>query len=273
MKNEVTSNSSDSPSVRLCVLGSGSRGNCIWIECGADAILIDAGFSARRTLRIIHDCGLDEHKVRAVCITHEHIDHTQGVARLQALLKIPVYANSSTARAVKNVPGECWKCFVTGNPFSFGPFTLHPFPLPHDASEPVGYRIDCGGVRIGIATDLGMVTASARAMLCGCRLLVLEANHDEEMLQLSERRWPLKQRILGNRGHLSNRSAAALAADVAGDTLETLILAHLSRDCNREDLAIETVRECLCRNGLDHITVLAAHADAPTSVCLCSGSV
>lgn len=255
--------------MRVCVLGSGSGGNCTWVECGDDAILVDAGLSARRTIRTLRDCGLDECKIRAVCITHEHTDHTAGVARLHALLGVPVYANTRTARAVKNVPSECWKCFVTGNPFAVGPFSLFPFALPHDAYEPVGYRISCGGVRIGIATDLGMATTLVRGMLRGCRLLVLEANHDEEMLRDAARPWSLKQRILGNQGHLSNRTAAALAAEVAGDTLETVVLAHLSRDCNREDLALETVRECLCECGLGRIAVLAAHADGPTPVCVC----
>ncbi len=274
MNGEMASEVRSLPPVRVCVLGSGSRGNCTWVECGGDAILVDVGLTARQTLRRMHDCGLDEGKVRAVCITHEHTDHTRGAARLRKLLGVPLVANSPTAGAVPGVPTEGWKCFVTGNPFSVGPFTLHPFALPHDASEPVGYRISCGGVRIGIATDLGMATPLVRAMLSGCRLLVLEANHDEEIVRLSPRRWPLKRRILGNRGHLSNRSAAALAAEVAGDTLETLILAHLSRDCNREDLAIGTVRECLSRNGLDRITVLASRADAPISVvCPCFRSV
>lgn len=254
------------PPVRVCVLGSGSSGNCTWIECGEDAILVDAGFSAKRTLQTLHGCGLDERKLRAVCITHDHGDHTKGVARLHSLLGIPVYANTGTARAVKNVPADCWKCFVTGNPFSVGPFSLFPFALPHDAYEPVGYRISCGGVRIGIATDLGMATTLVRGMLRGCRLLVLEANHDEEMVRLADRTWQLKQRILGNQGHLSNRAAAALAAEVAGDTLETVVLAHLSRDCNREDLALETVRDGLAAHGLGRVAVLAARADEPILV-------
>lgn len=259
------------PPVRVCVLGSGSDGNCTWIECGGDAILVDAGLSARRTIRTLHDCGLDERKVRAICITHEHGDHTKGVARLHALLGVPVYANTGTARAVKNVPAECWKCFVTGNPFAVGPFSLFPFALPHDAYEPVGYRISCGGTRIGVATDLGMPTTLVRGMLRGCRLLVLEANHDEEMVRLSDRSWSLKQRILGNQGHLSNRMAAALVAEVAGDTLETVVLAHLSGECNREELALETVRDCLCGCGLGRIAVLTAHRDGPTPVCVCGG--
>ena len=255
--------------VRVCLLGSGSSGNCTWIECGDDAILVDAGLSARRTLRTLRECGLDERKVRAICITHEHIDHVRGALRLHALLGVPLHANTQTARAVEKVPPECWKCFVTGNPFAIGPFSLLPFPLPHDASDPVGYRIACGGVCIGIATDLGMPTTVVREMLRDCHLLVLEANHDEELVRDTDRTPYLKQRILGNQGHLSNRMAAGLAAEVAGDTLETVVLAHLSRDCNREEIALETVRDCLCKSGLGRIAVLAARADGPTLVCVC----
>lgn len=240
------------------------------MEFGGDAILVDAGLSAQRIRRTLRDCGLDERKLRAICVTHEHTDHTCGIARLHTLLGIPAYANTGTARAVRNVPAECWKCFVTGNPFTIGPFRIFPFLLPHDAYEPVGYRIACGGVSVGIATDLGMATTLVRGKLAGCNLLVIEANHDEELVRDAQRQWWLKQRILGNQGHLSNRAAAALIADIAGDSLQTVVLAHISRDCNREDLALETVREDLASRGLARIEVLAAHADAPTPVCSCS---
>ena len=253
----------------MCVLASGSSGNCTYVECGGDALLVDAGLSARRTRRCLAACGLDERKLRGICVTHEHSDHTAGIARLHEQLGVPVFANTGTARAVKNVPADGWRCFVTGSPFTVGAFRVEPFALPHDAIDPVGYRIRCGGVGIGIATDLGMATTLVRGMLRGCRLLVLEANHDEELLRDARRPWSLKQRIISNQGHLSNRSAAALAAEVAGDTLETIVLAHLSRDCNREDLALETVRNGLAGCGLGRIAVLAAHADVPTPVCRC----
>lgn len=255
--------------VRVCVLGSGSSGNCTWVECGDDAILVDAGLSAQRTRRTLKECGLDETKLRAICVTHEHSDHVAGIARLHALFGIPVYANSQTARAVKGVPADCWKCFVTGNPFGVGPFEMYPFLLPHDAYEPVGYRIACGGVSIGIATDLGMATTLVRGKLAGCDMLVLEANHDEELLRDSTRTWWLKQRILGNQGHLSNKAAAALIVELAGEKLRTVVLAHLSRDCNREELAVETVREYLEEQGVRGVEVLAARADGPTQVRIC----
>ena len=261
--------SAQASAVRVCVLGSGSSGNCTWVEYGGDAILVDAGLSAQRIRRTLRDCGLDERKLRAICVTHEHTDHTCGIARLHSLLGIPAYANSGTARAIRNVPAECWKCFVTGNPFAVGPFEVFPFLLPHDAYEPVGYRIACGGVSIGIATDLGMPTTLVRGKLTGCNLLVIESNHDEELVRLAQRQWWLKQRILGNQGHLSNHAAASLIADVAGESLQTVILAHLSHDCNREDLALETVRTDLASRGLERIEVLAAHADSPTPVLEC----
>jgi phosphoribosyl 1,2-cyclic phosphodiesterase len=253
----------------VCVLGSGSSGNCTWVECGGDAILVDAGLSAQRTRRTLRECGLDEGKLRAICVTHEHTDHTAGIARLHALLGIPAYANTGTARAVKNVPADCWKCFVTGNPFRVGAFELFPFLLPHDAYEPVGYRISCGGVSLGIATDLGMATTLVRGKLAGCNLLVIESDPDEELLRQAQRSWWLKQRIFGNQGHLSNRAAAALVGEIAGDSLRTVVLAHLSRDCNREELALETMRERLAECGCGRVEVIAAKADGPTPVCVC----
>lgn len=261
---------SPAATLRVCVLGSGSSGNSTWVEFGGDAILVDAGLSAQRIRRTLRDRGLDERKLRAICVTHEHTDHTCGIARLHALLGIPAYANTGTARAARNVPDGCWKCFATGHPFSLGPFGILPFSLPHDAYDPVGYKISCGGACVGIATDMGMATTLVRGQLAGCNLLVLEANHDEELVRGALRPWRLKQRILGNQGHLSNTAAAALIADVAGETLHTVVLAHLSRDCNREDLALETVRADLASHGLERIDVLAARADAPTPVLECN---
>ena len=275
MKEQATGNGIEMvapPDVKVCVLASGSSGNCTFVEYGDDALLIDAGLSAQRTRRCLRECGLDERKIRGICVTHEHSDHTAGIARLHAQLGVPVFANPQTARAAKNVPADCWKCFATGYTFRVGAFELLPFALPHDAYEPVGYRIRCGEVRIGIATDLGMATTLVREKLCGCHLLVLEANHDEEMVRQAQRPWPLKQRILGNQGHLSNRTAAALLEEVAGTTLQGVVLAHLSRDCNSEELAVETVRARLEACGLRRIAVRAARADRPTEIRVCGGT-
>ncbi len=247
--------------LRICVLASGSSGNCIHIESADTALLIDAGISAKETLRRMTEAGLDPAKLSAICVSHEHSDHTAGIRVLCKNLKLKLYANGDTARAVRGTEALEWNLFSNGSPFQIGDIELLPFPLPHDAYDPVGFILSCGPARLGIATDLGMPTQLIRERLRGCQLIVLEANHDEDMVQNSPRPWSLKQRITGRQGHLSNETAAALLAEIAGDSLQQVFLAHLSKDCNRIDLALHTVRSHLASVGLDHIRILATHPD------------
>lgn len=255
--------------LRICVLASGSSGNCIHVESATTALLMDAGISARETLRRMADANLDPAKLRAICVSHEHADHTAGIAQLHKRLDLKLYANSETARAVRGAEDLDWNLFTNGCSFRIGDIEILPFPLPHDAYDPVGFILSCGTARIGIATDLGMPTQVARERLRGCQLVVLEANHDETLLHSSFRPWALKQRILGRQGHLSNETAAALLADIAGDTLRQVFLAHLSRECNNLDLALHIVRTHLASVGLGHIRVLPTHPDKPSEFADC----
>lgn len=257
------------PQLRVCVLASGSSGNCIHVESATTALLIDAGISARETLRRMALAGLDPAKVRAICVTHEHSDHTVGLPNLCKKLDVQLYANGETARNIRNGDGLRWNLFTSGSPFAIGDIELLPFPLPHDAYDPVGFVLTCGASRLGIATDLGMATSVARERLRGCQLVVLEANHDEELVHSSLRPWSLKQRILGRQGHLSNEMAAALLADIAGDTLRQVFLAHLSRECNELERALHAVRSHLASAGLGHIQILPTHPDKPSDFAGC----
>ncbi len=250
--------------LRVCVLASGSSGNCIHVESAATALLVDAGLSARETLRRMEAAGLDPARLRAICVSHEHTDHVAGIAQLHKKLGLELYANGDTARNVRGAEHLPWKLFSDGSPFPVGDIEVLPFPLPHDAYAPVGFVLSCGGARLGIATDLGMPTQLARERLRGCQTVVLEANHDEMLVHSSFRPWSLKQRILGRQGHLSNETAAALLADIAGDTLRQVFLAHLSRECNKLDLALHIVRTHLASAGLGHVRVLATHPDRPS---------
>ena len=261
--------SSPTPQLRICVLASGSSGNCIYVESATTALLIDAGLSARETLRRMNAAGLDPARLRAICVSHEHTDHTTGIAQLHKQLAIPLYANGDTARAVRGASHLPWNLFTIGSPFAIGDIEILSFPLPHDAYAPVGFVLACGPSRLGIATDLGMPTQLARERLRGCQLLILEANHDEMLVKSSFRPWALKQRILGHQGHLSNETAAALLADIAGDTLQQVFLAHLSRECNNLDLALRTVRRHLDSAGLSRIRVLPTHPDKPSEFAEC----
>ncbi len=253
-----------SSQLRVCVLASGSSGNCIHVESPATALLIDAGLSARETLRRMATAGLDPARLQAICVSHEHSDHVAGLAQLHKQLGVPLYANGDTARAIRGAEHLPWNLFTDGCPFAVGDIEILPFPLPHDAYAPVGFVLTRGAARLGVATDLGMPTQLARERLRGCQTLVLEANHDETLVHSSFRPWSLKQRILGRQGHLSNETAAALLADVAGDTLRQVFLAHLSRECNQLDLALHIVRTRLAASGLGHVRVLPTHPDKPS---------
>ena len=233
------------------------------------ALLVDAGISARETLRRMESAGLDPAKLRAICVSHEHTDHVAGIAQLHKKLGLALYANGDTARNVRGAEKLPWNLFSDGSPFAVGDIEILPFPLPHDAYAPVGFILSCGGARVGIATDLGMPTQLARERLRGCQVVVIEANHDESLVHSSLRPWSLKQRILGRQGHLSNETAAALLADIAGDTLQQVFLAHLSRECNRLDLALHIVRTHLAATGLSRIRVLATHPDRPSEFAGC----
>lgn len=250
--------------LRVCVLASGSSGNCIHVESATTALLVDAGISARETLRRMEAVGLDPARLRAICVSHEHADHVAGIAQLHKRLGVPLYANGDTARAIRGAGHLPWNLFTDGCPFVVGDIEILPFPLPHDAYAPVGFVLARGTARLGIATDLGMPTQLARERLRGCQLIVLEANHDEMLVNSSFRPWSLKQRILGRQGHLSNETAAALLADIAGDTLQQVFLAHLSRECNKLDLALHIVRTHLAATGLSRIRVLPTHPDKPS---------
>jgi phosphoribosyl 1,2-cyclic phosphodiesterase len=250
----------------VCVLGSGSSGNCTYLASGETEILIDAGLSGREIGRRLDAVGGSLSRVSAVCVTHEHDDHRAALAVLHRRHGIGLYGNAGTIEAIERNPrfaGLAWNVFETGTPFCIGDIRLEPFSVPHDSYDPVGFVASCGAARVGIVTDIGMVTELVRQRLRDCAVVVLEANHDEGMLRDAARPWSLKQRIAGRQGHLSNAQAAELAVSVAGAALRTVFLAHLSADCNEPDLAVETVRRALAEKGWSGVAVQATFPDRP----------
>ncbi len=249
--------------MKLCVLASGSSGNCVFVSSGRTRILVDAGLSARNTANKLEQIGVAPRDIHAVCLTHEHGDHTVGLAALARQHGLPVYANAGTAEALANngrTAALSWKIFTTGAPFEAGELRLEPFAVPHDAYEPVGFIVhgktpDGQPARIGIVTDMGMPTELIRQRLRACHALVLEANHDETLLRNAVRPWSLKQRIAGRHGHLSNSQALQLLAEIAHPALRTVFLAHISADCNTPERALHCVREGLRTQGHGHIAV------------------
>jgi len=249
--------------LEVCVLASGSSGNCIYIGSDKCRILIDAGVSGKVTVERLKSIGVDPESIDAICLTHEHEDHKASVGILHRRLGLDLYSNSGTVEALNKSPkfaGLPWNIFTTGHQFEIGDLVLEPFRVPHDSYDPVGFVISCGTARIGVATDMGMATELIRQRLRNCGALVLEANHDEVMLQDSPRPWSLKQRIAGRQGHLSNKKAGSLIVDVAGDSLKSVILAHLSSDCNRPELALQTVSQQLKQGGVENIDLKLSYA-------------
>ena len=238
-------------SLRMCILGSGSKGNCTYIESPEARILIDAGLSAREIERRLRQVDRSPTALDGVLLSHEHSDHIQGVGALARRYKLPVYANPATWQRAQHVVGmvDDRREFWTGAPFVLKDLVVDPFSLPHDADDPVAFRLTWRRRSMAIVTDLGYPSQLVRERIRGCHLLVIEANHDDAMLRAGPYPWPLKQRIGGKSGHLSNLQSSQLLRDVLHDELEGVILAHLSEINNHPDLARLTAQEMLGSRG------------------------
>lgn len=253
-------------SVRFTILGSGSSGNCAYLETGSTRLLIDAGLSARQIRQRLLSLGRSPEGLDGILVTHEHSDHIQGLAVLASKLGIRVYANRLTQEAVCSALGKpmSFQVFSTGNAFEVGDVVVENFSIPHDAQDPVGFLLRTPEGNIGFLTDLGHATRLVLERVRSAQLLVLEANHDLKLLQDDVRRpWSVKQRIAGRHGHLSNEAAATVAQEVVSESMRHLFLGHLSRDCNRPELAHGTVRQVLERLGAAHVSLTTASPDDP----------
>ena len=254
------------PGLAFSVLASSSKGNCTYVECGGTRVLVDAGLRCSGVCERLAAIGRSLGDVQAVLLTHGHSDHVSSLPVIEGRTGVPVYATDGTAATVeregrREKPDLEWNfaVFAAGEPFSVGDLDVEPFSVPHDAADPVGFVLRApSGVRLGFATDLGEAPLVVRHRLAGCEALVLEFNHDRDMLLASDRSWTLKQRILGRSGHLSNEQAAELLEGVAGPALRHLVPAHLSDECNEPDRALAAARGALRRAGLDPAAVLRA---------------
>ena len=248
----------------ICVLASGSAANCIYISSDTTRILVDAGLSGKETARRLEELNIKCDDIHAVCVTHEHDDHRNALKVLHERHQIALYANAGTVDALKRYPKLQqlqWHVFTTGEVFTVGDLALEPFSVPHDSFDPVGFRVSYGERRVGIVTDMGMATGLVREKLRGCHALIIESNHDVEMLRHSQRPWALKQRIMGRQGHLSNAQAGELVADVADAQLTHVFLVHLSEDCNRKEVATSTIKRSIHDAGHTGVEVLMTYSD------------
>lgn len=241
--------------VTVAVLASGSAGNCTWIGDGHAGVLIDAGLATKQVMVRMAALGLADARIDAVLLTHEHADHV-GAARVlsRALAKrgrrAPFYATGGTTQGIDDrVRPDGLETIEAGRPFRVKHFTVEPLPVPHDTRDPVAYRVVVGDTPVAVVTDLGRPTALLARALRECAAVVLEFNHDEDMLMEGPYPYPLKQRIRGSHGHLSNRQAQELLAEGLGSRLEHLILAHLSEENNTPAKATVAAAKVLREHG------------------------
>ncbi len=242
--------------MRVAVLGSGSAGNATCIEGDGARLLLDAGFSCRELAARLRAVGIEPHRLDGVLVTHEHADHVRGAALFSKTYKVPLYCTPATFRAAgleRATPhGHCahaHRAVEPGASFALGGMTVSAFPVPHDAVDTVGYTVECEGRQFGYATDLGHDAEPVRRALTGSDLLMLESNHDLDMLREGPYPQVVKRRVLGRHGHLDNEMAAALLCDVATERTRRVILAHLSRTNNRPELALQAARREFERRG------------------------
>ena len=255
-------------SLRICVLASGSRGNCTWIATGRTRLLVDAGLSKRETCARLSAIGERLETCDAFIISHEHVDHVCGLKKLARELGRPVYINEATRAAIEwGAKVTAFEAFSAGEKFTVGDIEVTPFSIPHDAADPVAFTFAAEGLKLGVVTDLGYIPEHVREHLRGCHMLVFESNHDIEMLRVGPYPWFIKQRVMSRHGHLSNNATAEFLASAYDGGAQVLVLAHLSEINNHPEIARLTALEALGRRTQGPVPELhLATQSAPTKV-------
>lgn len=227
--------------MRFCSLGSGSRGNGTLVVSRDVCVLIDCGFSTRELRRRLGEVGLALDDLSAILVTHEHADHAQGVARAARGSGAAIYATAGTWRGMKTQPGPSDEVIAAETPFHVGGLEVVPVTVPHDAREPVQFCFARKGLRLGVLTDLGHPTAHVAEQFAGCDGLLLEFNHDPDMLQAGRYPQSLKRRVGGNFGHLANAQSTSLLQALTPERLQVVVAGHLSEQNNTRELAADAL--------------------------------
>jgi len=229
----------------FCPLASGSKGNALYFGTKKTKILIDAGLSGKIIEKKLNELQISIDEIQAILITHEHIDHIAGLKTLAIKKKIPILANSATAKEILSFLGEYpkFKIFTTDERFIFGDIEILPFTVQHDAIDPVAFTLCSKGIKTGICTDLGFPTSLVANRLKKCDFLYIEANHEPSMVHACARPDLYKTRVLGRNGHLSNEACGQLLQTVFHDELKHIHLAHLSQECNSPTVALKVIHE------------------------------
>ena len=234
--------------MRLCSIASGSSGNCIYVGSEKTHLLVDTGISKKRIEDGLSELGIKGEELSGVLITHEHADHIQGLGVFCRKYGIPVYATKGTIagileyRGLGKVPEGLWHEIEIDHRFPIGDVDIKPFAISHDANEPSGFRVETSKQAVAVATDLGMYDDYIVENLKKLNAVVLEANHDIHMLEVGPYPYYLKQRVMGDKGHLSNELTGRLLCNILHDNLKYIMLGHLSKENNYEELAKETVK-------------------------------
>lgn len=225
-------------SVRVCVLGSGSKGNSTWVATEKTRLLVDAGFSRRETTARLAARGERLETCTAILISHEHVDHVNGLRKLAADLKCPVYINAGTRAALdRSIDLRACETIEAGQPLMIGDICVCPFSVPHDAADPIAFTFDAEGIKTAVITDLGYIPEHVKQHARGCHCLIFESNHDLDMLKVGPYPWHVKQRVMSRHGHLSNLTTAGFLSNDYDAASQVLVLAHLSETNNHPELA------------------------------------
>jgi len=234
--------------MRLLSIASGSSGNCIYVGNEDTHILIDTGISGKRIEAGLNSIGLSGRDMDAVFVTHEHVDHISGLGVFSRKWNVPIYATPGTIHGIQGtksvgvIDTDLYEELHRSKPVTVGSLEIFPIGISHDAAEPCAYRVEDGVKRVAVATDMGCFTENIVKELQGLSAILIEANHDVNMLQVGSYPYYLKQRILGNRGHLSNESCGKLLCQILHNDLKGILLGHLSNENNLPQLAYEAVR-------------------------------
>lgn len=263
--------------MRVWAIASGSSGNCVYVGNGDTHLLVDAGISGKRIEQALNSIGMGADRLSGILITHEHSDHIQGIGVLARRYGIPIFGTAETLcgmlkgkTSIGRIPEGLFHEVKPGEPLWFGELAVQPHSISHDAANPVCYTFEAEGKKAALVTDLGMYDEHILEAVKGAEILYLESNHDVNMLLVGAYPYYLKQRILGERGHLSNDSAAKLICEVLHPKLRHVILAHLSKENNLPELAYETVRielqAAAARRGLPMPDLFVAERDIPSKM-------
>lgn len=259
--------------MRFSVLASGSTGNAIYIETDRTSLLIDVGITGKQAEALLQEVGANPSNLQAILVTHEHVDHIKGVGVMARRYDIPIYANQKTWSELDGQIGTIAEkqkmLFEIGESKELGDLTIQSFGISHDAVEPMGFCLYHGNKKLSIATDLGYVSSKIKETIRGADAYIFEANHDVEMLRMSQYPWSIKRRILSDVGHLSNEAAGEALSDFLAGQAERVYLAHLSKENNMMELAKLTVKNVLEEKGLkvgDDIHLRETYPHRPTKL-------